>query len=141
LAAILDACAATLAPGAALAAPDTGSAGFVGALAAHQQRRAVFVRDVEKRYLISYGADPASDQPLLSGGWLRPGTPVQLVDDFVYTGQTLVRAAHILRGAGLVVDVATVMVGDPPTIAAQLSDGGLSTIHVLVAVSDLRATI
>jgi orotate phosphoribosyltransferase len=75
---------------------------------------AVFVRSDSKDYFLSYGGDPEANEPLLSGERLRTGTSVHVIDDFVYSGESLASAVRILRHVGLSVERATALLGSPP---------------------------
>jgi adenine/guanine phosphoribosyltransferase-like PRPP-binding protein len=91
----------TVPRGHALAGCDEGSWALVGALACRLKVPAVLVRRTPKRYFVSYGDDPTVGDGRLVGERLEPGTPIHLVDDLVYTGQTLCAAEDALGRVGL----------------------------------------
>jgi adenine/guanine phosphoribosyltransferase-like PRPP-binding protein len=91
----------TVPSGHAVAACDEGAWALVGAIALHLGVPAVLVRRVPKTYFVSYGDDPAAGDGRLAGERLRPGTPIHLVDDLVFSGQTVRSARDALRLVGL----------------------------------------
>jgi len=121
----------------AIAFVDAGSAPLAAVVAYHCSLPAVFLRAAPKRYLLSYGGDPATNHPLLAGERLVPGSTVQLVDDLVHSGATLASAADTLREAGLVAHAAPCLLTPPldgpwpDTVGAdrieQLSSLGVTT--------------
>ena len=95
---------------------------------------AVYVRDEPREHQVSYGDVAASDGESLIGERLEPETVVHVLDDRVTTGETAERAVALYRGAGLVVDEMSVVLGGAPEeqlvqLAASLS---LTILHVLV---------
>jgi orotate phosphoribosyltransferase len=95
---------------------------------------AVYVRDEPRQHLVSYGEVAAPDGESLIGERLEPETVVHVLDDRVTTGETAERAVALYRGAGLVVDEMSVVLGGAPEeqlvqLAANLS---LTILHVLV---------
>jgi adenine/guanine phosphoribosyltransferase-like PRPP-binding protein len=85
----------------AVAACDEGAWALVGAIALNLGVPAVLVRRVPKTYFVSYGDDPALGDGRLAGERLPPGTPVHLVDDLVFSGQTIRSAREALGLVGL----------------------------------------
>ena len=69
-----------------MASADTGSAPLAAVVAYELGLPSVFVRDLPKRHLLSYGGDPATNDPRLFGERLRPGSTVHVIDDLVYSG-------------------------------------------------------
>jgi adenine/guanine phosphoribosyltransferase-like PRPP-binding protein len=83
---------------------------------------------------VSYGEVAAPEGESLIGERLEPETVVHVLDDRVTTGETAERAVALYRGAGLVVDEMSVVLGGAPEeqlvqLAASLS---LTVLHVLV---------
>jgi len=118
----------------AIGAADVGSMPLAATLALTLGLPAVYVRDQPTGSLISYGATPAPEGETLIGERLEPDTVVHVVDDMITSGQTAARALAIYRGAGLVVDEMTSVLGGVPeeqlvVLAASLS---LTILHVLV---------
>ena len=74
---------------------------MVGALAFKLGIPAVLVRRNPKTCFVSYGDDPTVGDGRLAGERLAPGTLVHLVDDLVYSGQTLCAAVDTLRRVDL----------------------------------------
>jgi adenine/guanine phosphoribosyltransferase-like PRPP-binding protein len=62
---------------------------------------AVLIRRVPKTYFVSYGDDPAIGDGRLAGERLPPGSPLHLIDDLVFSGQTLRSAREALKRVGL----------------------------------------
>lgn len=91
----------TVPRGHAVAACDEGAWALVGALALHLGVPAVLVRRAPKEYFVSYGDDPAAGDGRLAGERLPPGTPVHLIDDLVFSGETLRSAREALGIVGL----------------------------------------
>jgi adenine/guanine phosphoribosyltransferase-like PRPP-binding protein len=87
--------------GHAVAACDEGAWALVGAIALRLGVPAVLVRRVPKAYFVSYGDDPSIGDGRLAGERLPPGTPVHLVDDLVFSGQTIRSAREALSLVGL----------------------------------------
>jgi orotate phosphoribosyltransferase len=87
--------------GHAVAACDEGAWALAGAIALEIGASAVVVRRVPKTYFVSYGDDPAIGDGRIAGERLSAGTPVHLVDDLVFSGQTLRSARRALARVGL----------------------------------------
>ena len=85
----------------AIAACDEGAWALVGAVALHLGAPAVLVRRAPKDYFVSYGDDPAIGDGRLAGERLPPGTPVHLIDDLIFSGETLRSARAALGLVGL----------------------------------------
>jgi adenine/guanine phosphoribosyltransferase-like PRPP-binding protein len=98
---VVDQLARTVPAGHAVAACDEGGWALAGALALSLGVPAVLVRRVPKTYFVSYGDDPAIGEGRLAGERLPPGTPIRLIDDLVFSGQTLRSAREALSLAGL----------------------------------------
>jgi adenine/guanine phosphoribosyltransferase-like PRPP-binding protein len=98
---VVDQLARTVPAGHAVAACDEGAWALVGAIALKLGVPAVLVRRVPKTYFVSYGDDPAIGDGRLAGERLPHGTPVHLIDDLVFSGQTLRSAREALKLAGL----------------------------------------
>lgn len=91
----------TVPAGHAVAACDEGAWALAGAIALEIGASAVVVRRVPKTYFVSYGDDPAIGDGRIAGERLSAGTPVHLVDDLVFSGQTLRSARRALARVGL----------------------------------------
>ena len=74
--------------------------------------------------------DPETNEPRLSGERLAEGTAVHVIDDFVYSGETLASAVQTLRRVGLTVETATALLGSPPE---RLSDA-ITEMHVRLTI-------
>lgn len=100
---------------------------------------AVLVRRVPKAYFVSYGDDPAIGGGRLAGERLPPGTPVHLIDDLVFSGQTLSSAREALSAAGLDARTASVIVWTYRADAAteELAAAGLTEISCLTHQSQI----
>ena len=105
---VVNALAATVGSAEAVASTDTGSAPLAALVASRLHLPAVFVRSDSKDYFLSYGDDPDANDPLLSGERLRTGTSVHVIDDFVYSGESLAAAIRVLRRVGLSVERAAI---------------------------------
>jgi adenine/guanine phosphoribosyltransferase-like PRPP-binding protein len=127
---VVDALAATVGSAEAVASTDTGSAPLVALVAYRLNLPAVFVRSDSKDYFLSYGGDPETNEPRLSGERLAEGTAVHVIDDFVYSGATLASAVQTLRRVGLTVETATALLGSPPE---RLSDA-ITEMHVRLTI-------
>jgi adenine/guanine phosphoribosyltransferase-like PRPP-binding protein len=112
---VVEALAATVGRADALASADTGGAPLAAVVAYQLGLPAVFVREVPKEHLLSYGGDPATNHPRLAGERLRPGSTIHLIDDLVHSGETLGRAARTLREAELEVRLASCLLIAPET--------------------------
>ena len=77
---------------------------------------------------------PAPDGELLIGERLEPETMVHVVDDMVTSGETAARALSIYRGAGLIVDEMTAVLGGASEERlVQLAESlSLTILHILV---------
>ena len=76
-----------------------------------------------KHYFLSYGGDPETNHPRLSGERLLPGTEIHVIDDFVHSGATLAAAVKTLREANLSVRSAAALLGSPPdTLLAAIEE-------------------
>jgi orotate phosphoribosyltransferase len=89
LAAVVDSLAATVGSNEAVASTDTGSAPLAALVAYKLRLPAVFVRSDAKDYFLSYGGDPATNDPRVSGERLPDGTRAHVIDDFVHSAARL----------------------------------------------------
>ena len=90
----------TVPGGHAVAGCDEGAWALAGAVALTLGAPAVLIRRVPKTYFVSYGDNPAIGGGRLAGERLPPGTPVHLIDDLVFSGQTRQsRPAGVRAGA------------------------------------------
>jgi adenine/guanine phosphoribosyltransferase-like PRPP-binding protein len=123
----------------AVASADTGSAPLAAVVAYELGLPSVFVRDSPKEHLLSYGGDPATNQPRLFGERLEPGSTVHVIDDLVHTGQSLASAVRTLRGAGLVVRGASCLLVAPPTTRwpETLAAVGIEDLNALATTTEL----
>jgi adenine/guanine phosphoribosyltransferase-like PRPP-binding protein len=124
----------TVPAGHAVAACDEGAWALVGAIALKLGAPAVLVRRVPKTYFVSYGDDPAAGAGRLAGERLPPGTPVHLVDDLIFSGQTLRSAREALRLAGLDAATASAILWTRRADAAaeELATAGMTEITCLI---------
>ncbi len=74
---------------------------MVGAVALNLGVLPVPVRHVPKKYFVPYGDDPAIGDGRLVRERLPPGTPIHLIDDLVFSGETLRSARQALNLVGL----------------------------------------
>ena len=84
---VVEALAATVGDVEAVASSDTGSSPLTAVVAFELSLPAVFVRDAPKEHLLSYGGDPETNHPRLSGERLRPGTKIHVIDDSCTRGR------------------------------------------------------
>ena len=132
---VVEELAKTVPRGHALAGADEGSWALVGALALRLGVPTVLVRRTPKRYFVSYGDDPTVGDGRLAGERLAPGTPIHLVDDLVYSGETLCAAVDALRRVDLACTSASAILW---TRRAEASADGLEACglrHVTCLVS------
>ena len=136
---VVEALAATVAQTDAIASSDTGSSPLAAVVAFELGLPAVFVRDAPKDHHLSYGGDPATNHPRLSGERLRPGTRVHVVDDLVHSGQSMASAARLLREAGLVVRGASCLLVAPETTGwrGTLAASGVDQLAALATTAEL----
>ena len=136
---VVDALGSTIGNADAVASADTGGAPLAAVVAYHLRLPAVFVREVPKDYLLSYGGDPVSNHPSLSGERLKPGSTVHLIDDLVHTGGTLASAARTLREAELVVTVASCLLVAPAHAGwpDAVATGGIDELTALATTTQL----
>jgi adenine/guanine phosphoribosyltransferase-like PRPP-binding protein len=123
----------------AVASADTGSAPLAAVVAYELGLPSVFVRDLPKQHLLSYGGDPATNDPRLFGERLPPGSTVHVIDDLVHSGQSLAGAVRLLRGAGLVVRGASCLLVTPETTGWRqtLAAAGVGQLAALAATTEL----
>lgn len=98
---VVDQLARTIPADHAVAACDEGAWALGGAVAIKLGVPAVLVRRTPKTYFVSYGDDPAVGDGRLVGERLPHRTPVHLIDDLVFAGQTLRSAREALSLVGL----------------------------------------
>jgi adenine/guanine phosphoribosyltransferase-like PRPP-binding protein len=98
---VVDQLARTIPAGHAVAACDEGAWALGGAIALKLGVPAVLVRRAPKTYFVSYGDDPTVGDGRLVGERLPYGTPIHLIDDLVFAGQTLRSAREALSLVGL----------------------------------------
>jgi adenine/guanine phosphoribosyltransferase-like PRPP-binding protein len=123
----------------AVASADTGSAPLAAVVAYELGLPSVFVRDLPKRHLLSYGGDPATNDPRLFGERLAPGSTVHVIDDLVHSGESLASAVQTLRGAGLEVRGASCLLVAPETTGWRrtLAAAGLGQLASLATTTEL----
>ena len=131
---VVERLAATVPVGHAVAACDEGAWALVGAIAFRLGIPAVLVRRSPKTYFVSYGDDPAVGDGRLAGERLPPGTPIHLIDDLVYAGQTLRAARAALGRAGLDGTTASAILWTYRADAAkgELAAAGMTEISCLI---------
>jgi adenine/guanine phosphoribosyltransferase-like PRPP-binding protein len=129
----------TVPAGHAVAGCDEGAWALAGAVALTLGVPAILIRRVPKTYFVSYGDDPAIGGGRLAGERLPSGTPVHLIDDLVFSGQTLRSAREALSTAGLDARTASAIVWTYRTDAAieELSEAGLTEITCLIHQSQI----
>jgi len=132
---IVDELAATVPTGHAVAGGDEGSWALVGAVALRLQVPALLVRRAPKTYFVSYGDDPQAAGGRLAGERLPQATPVHLLDDLVYSGQTLLSAKQVLQSVGLTTRSVSTILWTIRADAAigELSDAGFDSVTCLVS--------
>jgi adenine/guanine phosphoribosyltransferase-like PRPP-binding protein len=131
---VVDHLARTVPTGHAVAACDEGAWALTGAVALRLGASAVLVRRVPKTYFVSYWDDPATGDGRLAGERLPQGTPVHLIDDLVFSGQTLRSALEALKLAGLDGRTASVILWTRRADAAteELAKAGITGITCLI---------
>jgi adenine/guanine phosphoribosyltransferase-like PRPP-binding protein len=131
---VVDQLAQTVPAGHAVAACDEGAWALVGAIALKLGVPAVLVRRVPKTYFVSYGDDPALGAGRLVGERLPPGTPLHLIDDLVFSGQTLRSAREALKLAGLDARTASAILWTYRADAAteELATAGMTKVSCLI---------
>ncbi len=136
---IIEELAKTVPPGVAVAAADKGAWALVGALVVELGAPGVLVRPDPKEHFVAYGDDPALADARLAGERLDEGTRVHLIDDVIYSGETLRSAGSVLRSAGLDVREASVIVGasSAESIQSMLTSSGLERASCLVLATQL----
>jgi adenine phosphoribosyltransferase len=112
---LVDALADTVGEVDALASADTGSSPLAAVVAYRLELPSLFVRETPKEHFLSYGGDPSTNHPRLSGERLPPGSRVHVIDDLVHSGETLAAAARLLREAQLDVRGASCLLTAPQT--------------------------
>lgn len=133
--AVVEELARTVPPGHAVVACDEGAWAIVGALAFRLGVPAVLVRRLPKTYFVSYGDDPSVGNGRLVGERLPAGTPIHLIDDLVYSGDTLCSAMEALRLVGLIGTSASTILWTRRADAAitELTERGLQTVSCLIS--------
>jgi adenine/guanine phosphoribosyltransferase-like PRPP-binding protein len=129
----------TVPAGHAVGACDEGAWALVGAIALHLGVPAILVRRVPKTYFISYGDDPSAGDGRVAGERLPPGTPVHLIDDLVFSGQTIRSAREALSFVGLDATTASAVLWTYRADAAvdELAAAGLTEITYLAHQSQI----
>jgi adenine/guanine phosphoribosyltransferase-like PRPP-binding protein len=136
---VVDQLARTIPSGHAVAGCDEGAWALAGAIAVTLGIPAVLVRRAPKTYFVSYGDDPGIGDGRLAGERLPPGTPVHLVDDLVFAGQTLRSAREALSLVGLDATTASAIVWTCRADAAkdELTGAGIAAVTCLVHQSQI----
>jgi adenine/guanine phosphoribosyltransferase-like PRPP-binding protein len=136
---LVEALGATIGEVDAVASADTGSAPLAAVVAYQLGLAAVFVRDAPKAHLPSYGGDPATNDPRLSGERLAPGSAVHVIDDLVHSGASLASAVRALRDAGLLVRSASCLLVAPPTTGwpGTVAAAGIADFNSLAETTQL----
>ncbi|HTJ66422.1 MAG TPA: hypothetical protein VL551_02720 [Actinospica sp.] len=131
---VVDRLARTIPADHAVAACDEGAWPLVGAIALKLAVPAVLVRRSPKTYFVSYGDDPTVGDGRLAGERLAPHTPVHLIDDLVYAGQTLRSARDALGLVGLDAKTASAILWTFRADAAsdELAAAGITEISCLI---------
>lgn len=131
---VVDQLAHTVPAGHAVAACDEGAWALTGAIALKLGTPAVLVRRVPKTYFVSYGDDPAIGDGRLAGERLPAGTPLHLIDDLVFSGQTLRSAREALKRVGLDSRTASAILWTYRADAAkeELATAGITEITCLI---------
>lgn len=132
---VVDRLAVTVPAGHAVAACDEGAWALVGAVALKLGVPAVLVRRAPKTYFVSYGDDPATGDGRLAGERLPPGTPCHLIDDLVFSGNTLRSARTALQLVGLDATTASAIFWTHRADAAreELAAAGFTAITCLLS--------
>ena len=121
-----------------LAAADTGAAPLTALVAYTVRLPSVFVRTLPKTHFLSYGGEPETNHPLLSGERLPPGGNVVVIDDLLYSGETMTRAAEVLREVGLVVETAACVLTVPvENWSDRLLGAGITQVATLARTADI----
>lgn len=130
-------------PGLPVAACDKGAWPLLGALVLELGTPGVLVRPDAKKHFVAYGDDPALGNERLAGERLEPGTKVHLIDDVIYSGETIRSAASTLTSAGLIPHQASVVVGatSAERVAAMVSSTVLERITCLVLATNLHLRV
>jgi adenine/guanine phosphoribosyltransferase-like PRPP-binding protein len=134
---VVDALATTVGGAGAVASTDTGSAPLAALVAFRVSLPVVLVRSHPKHYFLSYGDDPATNDPRLSGERLASSTLVHVIDDFVHSGATLASAVETLREVGLAVQTGASLLASPPATIRDVIDPLHLQLTVFVTTDDL----
>jgi adenine/guanine phosphoribosyltransferase-like PRPP-binding protein len=122
----------------AIAAADSGAAPLTAALAFRLAMPAVFVRSTPKTHFLSYGGDPQSNHPLLSGEQLPGGSRVVIIDDLLHSGATVISAAKTLGEVDVVGSAVSCMLAAPPDgWRERLQQAGFESVSALALTTDL----
>ncbi|HLI13369.1 MAG TPA: hypothetical protein VKY65_17385 [Alphaproteobacteria bacterium] len=132
---VVDQLAQTVPVGHAVAACDEGAWALVGAVALRLKVPAILVRRNSKTYFVSYGDDPTIGDGRLVGERQPPGTPIHMIDDLVFSGNTLRSARAALHRVGLDSKTASAILWTYRADAAreELATAGLTAITCLVS--------
>jgi adenine/guanine phosphoribosyltransferase-like PRPP-binding protein len=124
----------TVPAGHADAGCDEGAWALVGAVALKLGVPAALVRRVPKTYFVSYGDDPAIGDGRLAGERLPHGTSVHLIDDLVFSGQTLRSAREAIELVGLDGRTASTILWTHRADAAmeELAAAGMTEVTCLI---------
>jgi adenine/guanine phosphoribosyltransferase-like PRPP-binding protein len=124
----------TVPAGHAVAACDEGAWALVGAVALKLGVPAVLIRRVPKTYFVSYGDDPTIGDGRLVGERLPHGASVHLIDDLVFSGQTLRSARRALEPVGLDGRTASTILWTHRADAAmaELAAAGMAEVTTLI---------
>ena len=138
---VVEELAKTVPHGHAVAGADERSWALVGTLALRLGIRAVLVRRAPKTYFVSYGDDPTVGDGRLVGERLAPGTAIHLVDDLVYSGQTVCAAVDAIHRVDLPCTSASAILWTRRAEASkvELEACGLQRVTCLVSQADMPA--
>lgn len=125
--------------GEAVCATDMGMAPMVGALAFYKQIPSVYVRSVPKHYYLSYGSRQSHNQPELAGECLNRRTRVQIFDDVLNRGDSVIRAISVLKKARLIPTsvLCILRVKSDQDAIGRIRNEGVNDVNVLLDAADI----
>jgi orotate phosphoribosyltransferase len=122
-----------------LCAPDVGISPFIGALSLIKGIPSIYVRNSPKYYYLSYGSKQEHNTPWVFGDFLESGQKVQIFDDVIDSGSSIIKTVQILQEINIVVDsvVCIMSIEDKEKAINNLSKYGITNIKILLEVSEI----
>lgn len=124
-----------------ICAPDHGISPLVGGLCLKLKKQGVFVRQLPKAYYLSYGISQNTNNPFLIGGLIGPNTKVQIVDDVINSGSTILKARDKLALSNIEVEsvVAIIAMKNLTSVLSDFERNGIPSVTILANYQFLKS--